>query len=363
MGYEGDEREGKKRTKTGPSYAAEAETEVKVVERMPSQYPSESRLAPPLPVGGSMVAGNHAVPNGKAGDVVHMAVLDGERVKEQRTISNGVLTHSALIEAVARAPLKLRSPTASEERKTSGQSTREATTGKERGRELERTVCSQLALSYTSSILSRRAGRVNTRQRELDLRLAQLQCRARSRQGRTVCWHILAQLRADKKRREGEERERSAEWEEGRERGVEGRERGKEGRERGEEGRERGEEGRERDAEREEERERSMEGEIPMQVDGAVEERYLKQPDPGQLASQPRGREEVGASFSLLPASPGVLDVCGMSVQPEWCPREEVVGRWRQQLRAVCVGEGGEETESSSDEESGEEPQGQRRRR
>ena len=200
-----------------------------------------------------------------------------------------------------------------------------------------------------------------TRQRELDLQLAQLQCRARSRQGRTVCWHILTQLRADKKRREGEERERSAEWEEGRERGVEGRERGKE--ERGEEGRERGEEGRERDAEREEERERSMEGEIPMQVDGAVEERYLKQPDPGQLASQPRGREGVGASFSLLPASPGVLDVCGMSVQPEWCPREEVVGRWRQQLRAVCVGEGGEETESSSDEKSGEEPQGQRKRR
>ena len=334
MSYEGDEREGKKRAKTGPSYAAEAETEVKVVERMPSQYPSESRLAPPLPAGGTMVAGNHAVPNGKVGDVVHMATLGGERVKEQRTRSNGVLTHSTLMDAVTRAPLKFRPPAASEERKTSGQPTREATTGRERGGEAERMVCPQLALSYTSSILSRRAGRVNKRQRELDLRLAQLQRRARSRQGRTVCWHILTQLRADEKRREGEE------------------------------GREIGEEGRKRGAEGEVGRERGVEGGIPMQVDGAVEERALRLPGPGQLAGQLQGREEVSTSLSLPPVSPGLLDVCGgMSVQPEWCPREVVVGRWRQQLRAVCAGEGGEETESSSDEESGEEPQGQRRRR
>lgn len=277
-----------------------------------------------------MVSGTHAVPNGKAG-VEDMATqcVGKEGGKEQRLRKNGVISHPALLSGVAANPPTSRAPPVrKEERKTRGQPTQDVSTERERGGEVGGSICPQAALSYTSAILARRVGRVDTRQSQLDGRLSTLRSRVRCRQGREVCRHVRRQLKVARGRRERSE-----------EGAVSSEECGGEGRG----------------------------GGIPMQVDGAIEESPvgLACREPAhEPRGQPPGPMEVG--LDSLPVVSGKLNMSNQSSQSgqsEECSVVQVVERWRQQLRTVCGDAGGEVTESSSDEESVEEARGPRRRR
>lgn len=309
------------------SYAVEAQVGQRLVYRMPSQYPSETRFTTRRAGGGRMVSGTHAVPNGKPGveDMAEQCV-GKEGGKEQRLRKNGVISHPVLLSGVAANSQASRVPPVHKEgRKTRGQATQDVSTERERGGEGGRSICPQDALSFTSAILTNRVGRVGTRQRQLDSRLLTLRSRMRSRQGREVCRHVRRQLKVARERRERSE-----------EGTVSSEECGGEGRG----------------------------GGIPMQVDGAIEESPVPLTCRMQALEQPLEQMETG--LDPLPVASDKLNMSNQSSQSsqsEECSVVQVVERWRQQLCSVCEEAGGEVTESSSDEESVEEPRGPRRRR
>ena len=231
-------------------------------------------------------------------------------------------------------------------------STGETRCCRETREEGEKSVCPQAAISYTSSILSRRAEGVRCRQLSLDDRLRRLHGRVRSRQGKGVCHHVQSQLRyAGAGVCEGEI----------------------------------GEDG---------SSEITSAATIPMQVDGAVEDVCADR----VAVARSLNFESFDHSDQSKHDTSQAVDVVGNSDQPKperashtpnptpstansEAPqflgqlrnrsnkfrgkrllsdgRSEVVERWRQQLRGVCggVGEdvgvcrGGEVTDTSSDEE------------
>ena len=235
-----------------------------------------------------------------------------------------------------------------------------ATSCEEAREDGEQSVCPQVALSYTSGILTSRADRVLRRQLSLDDRLRRLHDRVRGRQGRGVCRHVHSQLSyAAVAAKEGEQRK-----EEGEGRGL-----------------------------------ISRAASIPMQVDGAVEDicvdrisvaRSLKfescdTADQSKRDTSPTAINDVVENSTKSVSDP--LESKGSTYKnspllgssPDWSSlgqflknrsgeldgsdgRSEVVERWRQQLRGACTGvggggeicdpgAGGDVTDTSSDEE------------
>ena len=251
----------------------------------------------------------------------------------------------------------------------------------------EHSVSPQVALRYTTDILSRWSDRALSRQQSLDDRLQQLHSRVRGRQGRAMCRHVQSQIKSARRRRKGEgEREE----EEGEEKGEEGEGEGK------------------REGKREEgEGERKERGSspvvpaaLPMQVDGAVDDigtsrvvRTLQfhscdESDQSKRTESSDStdmeisvdmdtappKQEIETPPPLLNKSDNLAELLSARRQsgesdPRPDRRAEVLERWRQQLRGVCggglggaggergeCGEGeGEVTDVSSDEEEEEE--------
>ena len=359
--------------------------EVEFSHRMPSQYPSESQLSSRQD--GEMVSVAHSPRvHGKAGHedlVTHRPSKDagkGARKEQKTPRQNGGLPHLVLVRAHHPKPLaavacspccaplpapKLAadgssSPVPARAVQTHAQPTSTAARTvvcEEERQGTESTVCPQVALSYTTAILSKRSERVLTRQRALDDRLQRLHGRMRGRQGRAMCRHVQSQLESvAKMEREGES---------GEERGT------------------------------------SSPAAIPMQVDGAVEDvgieanrvvrrslqfgscDDLDQSKSSQCIDISVKEEEDSIEAKLVVVDTPPASVIDSSDKLNWskgessnpsdessefyrsdAPSSEVVERWRQQLRGVCVGLGGggeeeeggrgEVTDGSSDEEGGE---------
>ena len=344
---------------------------------MPSQYPSETQLSSGQ--GGEMVSVAHSphvhgkANNHRDNDVgTHRPSGKGSETKAAR--QNGGLPHLVLVRAhhptkptytvnAAAPPLVQPLPapyypsdtnTALPDRaaitQTQAQptsSTTNPTTACDNSREFT-TVCPQTALSYTSAIITRRSEHFQTRQKVLDDRLQQLHSRVRGRQGKGVCRHVQSQLKSASHLNQR--------------------------------GPKVGEQDVEADRESEITPSINRAASIPMQVDGAVEDidtsratvvrsLQFESCDHSDQSENSIHVDELGVLSSVEKLPPDEkLDLSNSFDRSNGFGnrlsdgRSEIVERWRQQLRGMCVGvegvgigggggDGGEVTDASSEDE------------